>query len=244
MSGSRRSSHNYRVWDGLEISYQSRMRGIFKSLLKENKKPMKQLGILPILLLLGVGITSGPAAAELTASQSVPSLASVGETVQVTVMLTYNGGNATQVVVTPGLPSGVVTDTPEGQSTQLYPGSPAPISYPIRAVQSGTYTIISQISYSEDGTWRELMLEAPFTAEGEIAPPPQEEVSSIPGSDLPVGPGPEDTVPLGGVPGGEGGMPGNEDGMPGDDGGMPSVPSGEAPFEGVPLPSDNGSAPV
>jgi hypothetical protein len=141
---------------------------------------MKQLGILPILLLLGVGITSGPAVAELTASQSVPSLASVGETVQVTVMLTYNGGNATQVVVTPGLPPGVVTDLPGGQSAQLYPGAPAPISYPIRAVQSGTYTIISQIAYAEDGTWRELLLEAPFTAEGEIEPPPKEEVSSYP----------------------------------------------------------------
>ena len=128
---------------------------------------MKQLGILPILLLLGVGITSGLAAAELTASQSVPSLAAVGETVQVTVMLTYNGGNATQVVVTPGLPSGVVTDIPGGQAAELYSGSPTAISYPIRAVQSGTYTIISQIAYAEDGTQRELLLEAPFTAEGE-----------------------------------------------------------------------------
>jgi hypothetical protein len=54
----------------VETSYQPRMRGIFKSLLKQNKEPMKQLGILPILLLLGVGITSGPAVAELTASQS------------------------------------------------------------------------------------------------------------------------------------------------------------------------------
>ncbi|HSD58407.1 MAG TPA: hypothetical protein VLB04_09520 [Methanotrichaceae archaeon] len=202
---------------------------------------MKQLGILPILLLLGVGITSGLAAAELTASQSVPSLAAVGETVQVTVMLTYNGGNATQVVVTPGLPPGVMTDIPGGQSAELYPGSTAPISYPIRAVQSGTYTIISQIAYAEDGTWRELLLEAPFTAEGEIAPPPQEEVSSVPGSEMPEG----------GMPGGEGGLPAGEmppDGMPGDEGGMPKggMPPGPdgTPSEEVPLPSDNLSAPV
>jgi hypothetical protein len=227
------------------------MRGIFKSLLKKNKEPMKQLGILPILLLLGVGITSGLAAAELTASQSVPSLAAVGETVQVTVMLTYNGGNAAQVVVTPGLPSGVVTDIPGGQSAELYPGSTAPISYPIRAVQSGTYTIISQIAYAEDGTWRELMLEAPFTAVGDIAPPPQEEVSSVPGGEMPAGgmPGgegeiPTGEVPIGGLPGGEGGMPAGgipTDGMP--RGGMPPGP-GESLSEEAPLPGDNLSAPI
>jgi hypothetical protein len=234
------------------------MRGIFKSLLKKNKEPMKQLGILTILLLLGVGITSGPAAAELTASQSVPSLAAVGETVQVTVMVTYNGGNAAQVVVTPGLPPGVVTDIPGGQSAELSPGATAPISYPIRAVQSGTYTIISQIAYAEDGTWRELMLEAPFTAVGEIAPPPQEEVSSVPGSEMPAGgvPGdegglpngegetPAGEVPVGGLPGGEGGMPAGiipTGGMP--RGGIPPGP-GESLSEEVPLPSDNISEPA
>jgi len=230
------------------------MRGIFKSLLKENKEPMKQLGILPILLLLGVGITSGLAAAELTASQSVPSLAAVGETVQVTVMLTYNGGSAAQVVVTPGLPPGVVTDIPGGQSAELYPGSTAPISYPIRAVQSGTYTIISQIAYAEGGTWRELLLEAPFTAEGEIAPPPQEEVSFIPGSEMPEGemPSGEDGMPPeGGMPDYEGGMPGGEDGTPIGGtpiGGMPKggmrPDPGGSPSEEAPLPDDNISSPV
>lgn len=232
------------------------MRGIFKSLLKENKEPMKQLGILPILLLLGVGITSGLAAAELTASQSVPSLAAVGETVQVTVMLTYNGGNATQVVVTPGLPSGVVTDIPGGQAAELYSGSPTAISYPIRAVQSGTYTIISQIAYAEDGTQRELLLEAPFTAEGEIAPPPQEEVSSVPGGEIPAGvmPGGEGGMPAGETPPSEtppGGLPGGEGGMPIGGtpmGGMPKVEMplgpGGVPLEEVSLPSDNLSAPV
>jgi hypothetical protein len=239
------------------------MRGIFKSLLKKNKEPMKQLGILTILLLLGVGITSGPAAAELTASQSVPSLAAVGETVQVTVMLTYKGGNAAQVVVTPGLPPGVVTDIPGGQSAELSPGATAPISYPIRAVQSGTYTIISQIAYAEDGTWRELMLEAPFTAVGEIAPPPQEEVSSVPGGEMPAAgmPVDEGEVPAGGMPGGEGEIPAGEvqtDELPVDEGEVPAgiIPTGGMPRGGiptgpgeslseeVPLPSDNISEPV
>jgi uncharacterized repeat protein (TIGR01451 family) len=135
---------------------------------------MKHLGLLSILLLLGVWITSVPASADLTANQSVPSLATVGETVQLTVMLTYEGNNTAQAIVTPRLPSGVVTDLPGNQSTELYPGSTESIRNPIRAVQSGTYTVVSQIAYSEDGTWRELLLESPFTAEGEIEPPPKE----------------------------------------------------------------------
>jgi hypothetical protein len=207
---------------------------------------MKHLGILPILLLLGVGITSGPVAAELTAYQTVPPLAAVGETVQVTVMLAYNGINNTQVTVTPGLPLGVVTDLPGGQSTQLYPGAPAPISYPIRAVQSGTYTIVSQISYAEDGTWRELLLEAPFTAEGEIAPPPQEEFSTIPGGEMPEGgmPGgePGGEMPAGDMPGE--GMPAGD--MPQDGMGPGGMPMGQAPFgdEGSPPSNGNPSGPV
>lgn len=135
---------------------------------------MKHLGILLILLLLGMGITIVPTAADLTANQTVPSIATVGETVQLTVMLTYEGNSTAQVVVTPRLPSGVVTDMPENQSTELHPGSTQSISSPIRAVESGTYTVVSQIAYSENGTWRELLLESPFTAEGQIEPPPQE----------------------------------------------------------------------
>jgi hypothetical protein len=135
---------------------------------------MKHLGLLSILLLLGVWITSVPASADLTANQSVPSLATVGETVQLTVMLTYEGNNTAQAIVAPRLPSGVVTDLPGNQSTELYPGSTESIRNPIRAVQSGTYTVVSQIAYSEDGIWRELLLESPFTAEGEIEPPPKE----------------------------------------------------------------------
>ncbi len=135
---------------------------------------MKHFGILLILLLLGMGITIVPAAADLTANQTVPSIATIGETVQLTVMLTYEGNSTAQAVVTPRLPSGIVTDRPEGQSTVLRPGSTESISNPIRAVESGTYTVISQIAYSENGTWRELLLESPFTAEGQIEPPPQE----------------------------------------------------------------------
>lgn len=156
------------------ISYRPRMTGILKSILKHNNQPMKHLGILLILLLLGVGITICPAAADLTANQSLPSVAAVGETVQLAVMLTYEGNNTAHAIVTPRLPSGVVTDLPEGQSTELHPGSTESISSPIRAVESGTYTIISQIAYAENGVWRELLLESPFTAVGEIEPPPQE----------------------------------------------------------------------
>lgn len=135
---------------------------------------MKHLGILLILLLLGVGITSMPATAELTASQSLPSIAAVGETVQLTVMLTYEGNNTAQAIVTPRLPQGIVTDTPGNQSTELFPGSTESIKNSIRAEQSGTYTVISQIAYAEEGTWRELLLESLFTAEGEIEPPTKE----------------------------------------------------------------------
>lgn len=147
---------------------------ILKSILKHNNQPMRHSGILLILLLLGVGITIVPASADLTANQSVPSIATVGETVQLTVMLTYEGNSTAQAVVTPRLPSGVVTDMPEGQSAELHPGSTQSISNPIRAVETGTYTVVSQIAYSENGTWRELLLESPFTAEGQIEPPPQE----------------------------------------------------------------------
>jgi hypothetical protein len=170
---------------------------------------MKQLGILTILLLLGVGIASGPAVAELTASQSVPSLAAVGETVQLTVMLTYKGDSTAQAIVTPRLPAGVVTDTPVGQAAELYPGSTESIRHPIRAVQSGTYTVISQIAYDEDGTWRELLLEAPFTAVGEIEPPLKEEVSIVPGSEMPMG-----EMPLGEAPSVEDSSPNDKPSAP------------------------------
>jgi uncharacterized protein (DUF58 family) len=133
---------------------------------------MKQLGsLVPIILLLGVGITSGLAVAELTASQQVlPQVAAVGETATVTLTLTYNGGNATQIMVVPSLPPGIVTDMPGAQTAALYPGNPVPISYPVRAEQSGSYLITSLISYTEERATRRLNMVSEFTATGASAP--------------------------------------------------------------------------
>ena len=185
---------------------------------------MKHLGIVPIILLLVVGI-GGLASAELTASQQVPSQAAVGDTVMVTVSLVYNGINSTEAVITPNLPGGVVSDMPGSQTTELYPGALSPVSYPIRAEQSGTYWIVSQIAYSDDGTWRSLQLEAPFTATGGVTPEPQTTPGGVtPGTMPPGGITPGEVTP-GGVltPGGvvpDGSIPGNA--TPGD-------PPGEGP---------------
>ena len=159
------------------------MTAIFKSRWQERRESMKHLGLMHILLLfLGAGLFLGSATAELTASQDVPPTANVGENVMVTVMLTYSGSNATQASITPGLSSGLETNFPGGQ-TELYPGISAPISYPIRAVQSGTYLVASQVSYSEDGMWRNLRLESPFTATGQLQPGGQQ---PNPGQGVPV----------------------------------------------------------
>ena len=147
---------------------------------------MKHLGLVPIILLIGMGLFYGPVAAELTAYQQVPSQAPVGETVMVTVMLTYNGLNSTQALVTPSLPSGVVTDSGV-QTAELYPGALQPISYSIRPEQSGMYWIVSQIAYAEDGSWHNLRLEAPFDAIG--------------GAPLEPQPMPGEQIPGGGLPG-------------------------------------------
>jgi hypothetical protein len=155
-----------------KISYQPRMTGIFKSRPREKIGLMKHLGFVLILLLLGMGLTSNGAIAALTASQRVPSPVAVGETVMVTVMLTYNGANSTQAVVTPFLPWGVSSGMLGGQTIELYPMATQPISYPVTADQSGTYMIVSQIEYAEDGTWRDLRLEAPFTAIDRSMPEP------------------------------------------------------------------------
>jgi hypothetical protein len=150
------------------------MTAIFKSRWREKGESMKHLGLVHILLLLlGAGLFLGAATAELTASQNVPPTANVGENVMVTVMLTYSGSNAAEASITPGLSAGLETSFPGGQ-TELYPGISAPISYPIRAVQSGTYLVTSQVSYSEDGTWRNLRLESPFTATGQLQPGQQQ----------------------------------------------------------------------
>ncbi len=133
---------------------------------------MKHLGLAWVLLLLGIGALMGPAMAQLTAGQSVPPSLNLGDSAMVTVTLTYYGNNATQAVITPGLPPGIETSYPQGQTAELYPGTTAPISYPIRAIQSGTYIIASHVSYSEDGTWRNLWLESPLTVIGQLTPQP------------------------------------------------------------------------
>ncbi|HEX7444905.1 MAG TPA: hypothetical protein VF300_00800 [Methanothrix sp.] len=154
------------------------------------------------MLLLGAGLFLGPATAELTASQDVPPTANVGENVMVTVMLTYSGSSATQASITPGLPPGLETNFPGGQ-TELYPGVTAPISYPIRAVQSGTYLVTSQVSYSEEGTQRNLRLESPFTAIGQLPSggqqpyPGQEMPGAWPQSSNPFGTNPNGSYPYG-----------------------------------------------
>ena len=145
---------------------------------------MRNLGLVWVLLFLAIGAFMGPATAQLTAGQSVPPSVNVGENAMVTVTLTYYGSDATQAIITPGLPPGIETSNPEGQTAQLYPGITAPISYPIRAVQSGTYIVASQVSYSEDGNWRKVTLESPVTAIGQ--PMPQQ-----PGQMVPPGVGPQ-----------------------------------------------------
>lgn len=177
--------------------------------------PMKHLGLVPVLLLLAVGLTCPLAAAELTASQQVPPRAPVGQTVVVNVQL-YNGGSTSMdVVVSPNLPAGLETE-PGSWPAKLDPRGRAAIRYPFRAVQSGSYWIVSQISYSDEGTWRDLFLEDTFTA---ISP---------------VSPGPEGPASPGSLPGQEGhNSPGS---LPGQDGasspaGAPSAESSGQPQE-------------
>ncbi|MDD1750560.1 MAG: hypothetical protein LUO89_11885 [Methanothrix sp.] len=213
---------------------------------------MKHLGLGHILLLLlGVGLSLGSAAAELTAYQYPVPSAEVGQMVTVTVSLTYNGLNSTQAVVTPSPPPGVVANA-ASQSTQLFPGVTQQISYPLTAQQSGTYWIVSDISYADDGTWRNLRLEAPFTATASAEPlPPQQQPQPQPqpmpgeitpdqgqnGSSNPMEtdpsatqPGggalpqqPQDTQPDSGMPGG-----GSPEDMP-QDGFNPAADQGEQP---------------
>jgi len=213
---------------------------------------MKHLGIVPIILLLVVGI-GGLASAELTASQQVPSPAAVGDTVMVTVSLVYNGINSTEAVITPNLPGGVVSDMPGSQTAELYPGALSPVSYPIRAEQSGTYWIVSQIAYSDDGTWRSLQLEAPFTATGGVTTEPQltpggvTPVPTVPGGIIPgeVIPGgvltPGGVVPDGSIPGNstpDGAMP--PEVMSGMTGDGPSGQMDREVHEGEPSVEPNG----
>lgn len=209
---------------------------------------MKQFGsLMPILLLLGVGITSGlTAAAELTASQQVlPQTAAVGETATVTLTLTYNGVNATEVTVVPSLPSGIMTDMPVAQTESLYPGSSVPISYPVRAVQSGSYLITSLISYTDERTTRSLSMMSEFTATGgstssTLAEPASSTPTPVPGQSMPLDSQSQPhSQPPNPMPGtmttpGQTGLPSQPD-LPGQPG--QSIPSGPMPHEG------NGSMP-
>lgn len=147
---------------------------------------MKHLGLVWVLLLLGIGAFMGSAVAQLTAYQSVPPALNVGENAMVTVSLTYYGSDATQAIVTPELPPGIETSNPEGQTAQLYPGITAPISYPIRAMQSGNYTIASQVLYAEDGSWRNLALLSTLMVMGQTVPMPMQ-----PGQMFPAGISPQ-----------------------------------------------------
>jgi hypothetical protein len=133
---------------------------------------MKQLRVIvPILLLLGLGMASMLAAAELTASQSLDrSVASVGEPVNVIVVLSDNGGDISQVTVTPGYSPGIAVDKPEMQSIELYPGVPSTLSYPIRPEQSGDYLTSSLISYVDGGIERQLNMVSKLTVADNQSP--------------------------------------------------------------------------
>jgi hypothetical protein len=176
------------------------MTGIFKSRWLNNKSPMKHLGLGHILLLIGMGLLLGQAAAELTAFQSLAPSATVGQMVTVTVSLTYNGQTPTQAVVTPSLPFGVVANA-DGQSTELYPGVTQQISYPLTAEQSGSYWIVSDINYAEGGAWRNLRLEAPFTAVDSTPSAPQES-QQVPQPGMTPGMGQDGSYPDGSYIGG------------------------------------------
>jgi hypothetical protein len=182
---------------------------------------MKHLKMVLIFLLLGGGVIGWPAAGQLTAYQDVPSPAAVGESVMVTVTLTYNGANSMRAEVMPSSnPAGVVIGALGGLSADLGPGDTAPISYSIRAERGGTYWIESQITYSEDGARRMLRLESPFMAMGPAEPEREPQPSPQP-QPLP-GPGVRS-------PGGEPGA----DEPPVDDSQSPP-PAPEQPVNGTP----------
>ena len=208
------------------------MRGTFKSGPMENKELMKQLGIsVTILLFFGIWITGGlVSAAELTADQQVqPSTAAVGETAMVTLMLSYNGNNGTQITVTPGFTPGVLADS--GPQTELLsPGGQQMISYPIRAERSGSYWITSLISYTDDGAARQLNKESPFTATGGPAQPEQPRSPagpSQPASDVPA-PVHIEPAPIDNGPNDHGSVPPEHSPVPAEPPADGQVPSGNA----------------
>jgi hypothetical protein len=198
-----------------------------------------------ILLLFEICITGGlVSAAELTADQQVqPSTAAVGETAMVTLMLSYNGNNGTQVTVMPGFTPGVSADS--GSQTELLsPGSQQMISYPIRAERSGSYWITALISYTDDGAVRQLSKESPFTATGGPIQPEQPSSPLGPSQPAPampapvhVNPTPIDNGPNGNGPNGNG--PIDNGSVPPEPSPVPSEPA--VPPANEPVPSGNAS---
>lgn len=133
---------------------------------------MKQLGVIvPILLLLGLGVAVGPAAAELTASQSLDRVAvTVGDPVNVIVVLSNNGANVSEATVTPGYSPGIAVGNPMAQSVVLSPGVMSTVSYPLRAEQTGTFLVSSVISYMDEGMARQLNMVSRLTVTGNQNP--------------------------------------------------------------------------
>lgn len=148
------------------------------------------------MLLLGVGLYSGFATAELTASQWLDrDSVAVGETVLVNLNLIYAGENASQVNVMPILPYGITSYGPGVYTLMLYPSQPQVVSYPVTAEQAGYYDVTSSISYTEYGFRRELRMVSPLVVVAQSPPaPPQGESSSHP-EDNPPKDGPADQPP-------------------------------------------------
>lgn len=135
---------------------------------------MKRVGFV-LLLLLGVGLCTGFAVAELTASQWLDKGSiRVGDTAMVTLNLIYVGDNATQASVVPRVPYGLMTSGPGMYMVTLYPGQPEAVSYPVIAEQPGYYDVVSSISYTEYGSMRELQMVSPLVVVNQSpeSPPP------------------------------------------------------------------------
>lgn len=143
---------------------------------------MKQMGsLLPILLLLGVGITSGLAAGSMTADQYVvPNSAMIGENVNVVLNLMYYGENDSQISVTPLQTPGVQVIGGASVPAWLSPGQSYTISYPVMAVESGYLDVETQIAYTESGIWQSpLNMISSFSAIG-VPPQPQPQTEPEP----------------------------------------------------------------
>ncbi|MDH7597763.1 MAG: hypothetical protein QHG98_08535 [Methanothrix sp.] len=144
-----------------------------------------------LLLLLGVGLCTGFAVAELTASQLLDrGSISVGDTAVVTLNLIYAGDNATQASVVPLIPYGLMTSGPAMYMVTLYPGRPETVSYPIIAQQPGYYDVISSISYAEYGFTRELQMVSQLVVISQSPESPPAAPPGLPEDQSPAEPGP------------------------------------------------------